>query len=91
MRESMLPAMRPINQGRVLGRISKWEPGAADKAIAEIKKEQPGFSLEGGSWTNNISWVRGYDNVLTPMNQLSVDFHQTLAGKQVDHNGRRVS
>ena len=78
-----MPADQP---GRGLGRINKWEPGAADKAIAEIKKEQPGFSLEGGSWTNNISWVRGYDNVLTPMNQLSADFHQTLDGKQVDPN-----
>jgi hypothetical protein len=86
VRENMLPGMRPINQGRVLARISKWEPGAADKAIAEIKKEQPNFSLEGGSWTNNISWVRGYENVLTPMNQLSVEFHQTLGGKQVDQN-----
>lgn len=86
VKESMLPGMRPISQGKVFERIKKWEPGAVDKAVAELKKEQPQFSLEGGSWTNNISWVRGYENVLTPMNQLSVKFHQTLAGKQVDHN-----
>jgi hypothetical protein len=86
VRDNMLPRMRPINQGRVLALIQKWEPGAADKAIAEIKKEQPNFTLEGGSWTNNISWVRGYENVLTPMNQLSVEFHQTLSGKRVDQN-----
>ena len=23
--------------------------------------------MEGGSWTNNISWVRGYGHVLGPM------------------------
>lgn len=88
VRENMLPAMRPINQGTVFARIKKWEPGAADKAIAEVKKEQPHLSLEGGSWTNNISWVKGYENVLTPMNQLSAQFHQVLDGKQVDQNSQ---
>jgi hypothetical protein len=88
VKESMLPAMRPIHQGKLFQRIKKWEPGAVDKALAELKKQEPNFSMEGGSWTNNISWVRGYENVLTPMNQLSVKFHQTLAGKQVDPNGR---
>ena len=32
--------------------------------------------MEGASWTNNLSWVQGYDNVLEPMNQLSARFHQ---------------
>ena len=34
----MLPACRPIHQGKVFARITKWGPGAADKALAEIKK-----------------------------------------------------
>ena len=42
--------------------------------------------MDGGSWTNNISWVRGYENVLTPMNQLSVEFHAKLDTRQVDTN-----
>src|SRR5262249_23063873 len=88
VRESMLPGMRPINQGMVFAKIKTWEPGAADKAIAEVKKEKPHFSLEGGSWTNNISWVKGYENVLTPMNQLSAQFHQVLDNKQVDQNSQ---
>src|SRR5439155_19214199 len=37
VQERMLPLCRPINQGQVFARIQKWEPGAADKAIAEIK------------------------------------------------------
>jgi hypothetical protein len=86
VRDSMLPGLRPIHQGKVFARITKWEPGAADKALAEIKKEQPQFSLEGGSWTNNISWVKGYENVLTPMNKLSAQFHQVLDNKGVDQN-----
>jgi hypothetical protein len=31
--------------------------------------------MEGASWTNNLSWVAGYANVLEPMNQLSASFH----------------
>jgi hypothetical protein len=84
----MLPCCRPINQGELFKRITKWEPGAADKAIAELKKEKPHFSLEGGSWTNNISWVKGYENVLTPMNQLSAQFHEVLDNRQVDKNSQ---
>jgi hypothetical protein len=86
VKPEMLPACRPINQGVVFARIKKWEPGAADRAVEEVKKEKPHFSLDGGSWTNNISWVKGYENLLTPMNQLSAAFHQALAGKKVDTN-----
>jgi hypothetical protein len=84
----MLPACRPIHQGKVLSAITKWEPGAADRAIEEIKKREPHFNLEGGSWTNNISWVRGYESLLTPMNQLSAKFHEVLGGKKVDTNSK---
>ncbi len=88
VRERMLPGCRPIHQGKVFARITKWEPGAADKAIADLKREQPNFNLEGGSWTNNISWVRGYENVLTPMNKLSALFHQVLGNRPVDKNSQ---
>ena len=67
----MLPACRPIHQGEVFACISKWEPGAADKALSEVKRERPNFSLEGGSWTNNISCVKVYEILLKPMEQLS--------------------
>jgi hypothetical protein len=86
--ERMLPACRPVRQGEVFARITKWEPGAADRALAAIKRERPNFSLEGGSWTNNISWVKGYDNVLTPMNQLSARFQQVVSGRTVDKSSR---
>jgi hypothetical protein len=84
VREHQLPVIRPINQTKVLARIKKWEMGAADKAIADIRHENLSFNMDGGSWTNNISWVRGYENVLTPMNKLSAQFHQTLDNKTVD-------
>jgi hypothetical protein len=88
VREKMLPACRPIQQGEVFAKIKKWEPGAADRAIADVKKEKGHFNMEGGSWTNNISWVHGYDNLLTPMNQFSAQFHQKLDGRTVDRSSR---
>lgn len=86
VKPEMLPACRPIHQGQVFAKIRKWENGAADKALEEIKREKPHFNLEGGSWTNNISWVAGYESLLTPMNQLSARFHQVLDSRRVDRD-----
>ncbi len=55
-----------------------------EEAIKQLKQENPNFHMEGSSWTNDRSWVKGYENVLTPMAQLSALFHQKvdpLAGK----------
>lgn len=86
VKEHRFPGCRPIHQGRVMERISKWEPGAADKAIADLRKQDQGFNMDGGSWTNNISWVHGYEDVLNPMNKLSARFHEVLDNRQVDQN-----
>jgi hypothetical protein len=86
VRDDMLPAVQPVRQAAVFARIKKWGPGAADRAVEELKKEQPHFSMEGGSWTDNISWVRGYEDVLTPMNRLSAQFHQAMSRRPVDRN-----
>ena len=44
-------------------------PSSWPRSIEELKKEDHRFHMEGGSWTNNISWVRGYDTLLGPMEQ----------------------
>ena len=36
-----------------------------------MHKEDSRFHMEGGSWSNNISWVRGYERLIGPMEQLS--------------------
>ena len=41
------------------------------------------FSMEGGSWTSNISWVRGYDRVLAPMDEASSLFHERVLAEDV--------
>ena len=39
--------------------------------------------MEGGSWTNDLSWVRGYDRVLVPMEQASALFHERVLARGV--------
>lgn len=56
----------------------KSEPDVIANAIASLKQTNPNFHMDGASWTNHISWVKGYENVLTPMNQLSALFHQKI-------------
>ena len=34
--------------------------------------------MEGGSWTNNISWVRGYDSLLSAMEKGSSLFYEKI-------------
>ena len=40
------------------------------------------------SWTNNISWVKGYENLLGTMEQLSARFHEVLDGRTIDKNSQ---
>jgi len=82
IKESDLPELQPIQQKKIWDRI---EPGAGPEKLAatieEIKKEDHQFHMDGGSWTNNISWVQGYDNVLGPMEKVSSRFNEkVLAG-----------
>jgi len=47
-----------------------------EKAIANLQATDHQFHMDGASWTDDLSWVKGYENVLEPMNQLSAMFHQ---------------
>jgi len=39
--------------------------------------------MEGGSWTANISWVRGYDHVLGPMQNASALFAEKVLAASI--------
>ena len=52
-----------------------YQLDAVENAIQELKKNHPNFQIDGASWTNHISWVQGYENVLSPMYKLSNLFH----------------
>ena len=76
-----LPPIQAVQQHRIWQRLeASRSPEAAAPAMAtaidELQRDDPSFSMAGASWTNNLSWVEGYTNVLEPMQQLSARFHQ---------------
>jgi len=75
------PRIQAVQQQRLWQSVGDSpSPAAVEAAIASLSAAGDGFSMEGASWTNNLSWVEGYDNVLEPMNQLSARFHQRFDG-----------
>ena len=77
LQESDYPAIQAVQQQRLWQQLgSSRGPAAVETAINELRAADPGFSMEGASWTNNLSWVEGYSNVLEPMQQLSARFHE---------------
>ena len=36
------------------------------------------FHMDGGSWTNDLSWVRGYEDVLSAMEASSAKFDRVI-------------
>ncbi len=71
-------AVQPIHQHAIWSRTQGTGRDAVDRAIQDARQADHRFHVDGGSWTNNVSWVRGYDGVLDPINRLSADFHQKL-------------
>jgi hypothetical protein len=71
------PQIQAVQQHKLWQQLG--EPvnvGVLEVAIAELQERDPTFSMVGASWTNNLSWIEGYDNVLEPMTSLSAAFHQ---------------
>ena len=79
---SAFPVIQAVHQHKLWPLLhpqgSAEPPGAAavQAAIAQLQAADPSFSMAGASWTNNLSWVEGYANVLEPINQLSARFHR---------------
>ncbi|MGB0561968.1 MAG: glycosyl hydrolase family 57, partial [Spirulinaceae cyanobacterium] len=75
------PVCQPSGQHRIWQRVApdSITPERLRAAIKDLKKADAGFSLDGSSWTNDLSWVEGYQNVTTPLNELSQLFHATIA------------
>lgn len=74
-----LPSIQPIHQHRLWQR---FQPGDGKDKLARMiqtmQQEDQHFNMEGGSWTNNISWVQGYGDLLGPMEQLSRLFYEKV-------------
>lgn len=71
------PVCQAVGQHKIWQKVgNNITPETVEKAIAELKATDDQFNMDGASWTNDLSWVKGYNNVLEPMNQLSVNFHK---------------
>ncbi|PMB49117.1 glycosyl hydrolase family 57 [Fischerella thermalis CCMEE 5201] len=72
------PTCQAVHQHKIWQRVDpdNATPEAVEKVIAELKATDHQFHMDGASWTNNLSWVEGYENVLDPMKKLSVMFHE---------------
>jgi hypothetical protein len=74
-------AIQPLHQKRIWDRFTAGAgPEAMEALIEDLEKEDHRFHMEGGSWTGHVSWVRGYEGVLGPMEQASAMFAEKTAG-----------
>jgi len=79
--EQQFPAIQPIMQRRIWDRLQgRSGSEAMENAIEELRRSDNRFHVEGGSWTNNLSWVRGYADVLGPLEKMSALFAEKTAG-----------
>ncbi len=77
--EGDLPVIQPIFQKAIWERFKPGEGRERlEQVITELKKEDGRFTMEGGSWTNNLSWVRGYQDVLGPLEEVSALFFEKV-------------
>jgi hypothetical protein len=88
--EGDLPELQPILQKRIWDRFPAGAgPEKMNRVIADLKREDDRFHMEGGSWTNNISWVQGYDDVLGPMEKISVLFNEKVLTRGIPRSDPR--
>jgi hypothetical protein len=79
IRESDFPVIQPIFQRLIWERMKPGQgPDRLKQVTEEIKRENHRFHMDGGSWTNNLSWVKGYDHVLSAMEAASSRFYDKV-------------
>ncbi len=89
IQETDLPRIQPIHQKRLWDRLGPaLNLERLTQTIEALQREDHRFHMEGGSWTNNISWVKGYENVLKPMERVSALFAEKALGKIPTHESR---
>ena len=72
------PVCQAVGQHKIWQQVDPdtATPEKVQAAIADLTATDHQFHMDGASWTDDLSWVKGYENVLEPMNQLSAMFHQ---------------
>ena len=84
IKDTDLPEVHPLFSKRIWERMKPGEgPEKLRKVVEDLRKEDHRFHMEGGSWTSNISWVHGYENVLGPMDQVSALFNEKVLKRNI--------
>ncbi|MBU4377315.1 MAG: glycosyl hydrolase family 57 [Candidatus Omnitrophica bacterium] len=83
-KEELFIPVQSASQHRIWEHVKDYHPGACDEAIQKVHEKDSSFNLDKGSWTNDKNWVKGYENILDPINKLSVLFHRKYDGAAVD-------
>ncbi|MFZ1538166.1 MAG: glycosyl hydrolase family 57 [Chromatiaceae bacterium] len=79
IRTADLPVVQPLFHGKIWERMQPGDgPQRLASVIEELKRSDHRFHMEGGSWTSDLSWVRGYENVLGPMEEVSALFNEKV-------------
>jgi hypothetical protein len=79
-----LPVIQPLFQARIWERMVPGDgPDRLAEVINQLRAEDGRFHMERGSWTNNVSWVRGYDTVLESMERASSLFHERVTASGI--------
>ncbi|MCG8696799.1 MAG: hypothetical protein MI922_02000 [Bacteroidales bacterium] len=82
--------IQPIHQNQIW---DNYKMGSGtdnlEKTIKELESKDHRFHMEGGSWTNNLSWVKGYDHVLAPMEEASAMFSEKVLAKGFSTSDQR--
>ncbi len=88
--ENDLPVIQPLFQSRIWERMVPGDgPDRLAEVIKQLRAEDGRFHMEGGSWTNNLSWVQGYDTVLVPMERASSLFNKQITASGIQSSDPR--
>jgi hypothetical protein len=92
LRPGDLPVIQPLFQHRIWQQMTPGDgPDRLGDVVNQLRSDDDRFHMEGGSWTSDLSWVRGYDQVLVPMDKASSLFHERVLARGVpsyDHRYR---
>jgi hypothetical protein len=90
IQDTALPVIQPVLQSRIWERMASGDgPDRLREVIAQLRGEDSRFHMEGGSWSNSISWVQGYDAVIGRMERASALFHERILARGVHSNDPR--
>jgi hypothetical protein len=88
--ENDFPVIQPLFQKRIWDLIQPGDgPERLQQTIEKLSGEDHRFHMEGGSWTNNLSWVRGYEHVLKPMDEASAHFFEKIVKPNIPSSDSR--